>query len=126
MTIGDKKITSGKKMRRLNTLSFAILAAALIDGDKTLTELAEECGLSYRTVMLTCRSMKEKGAVHVAGWDPDPWGRMNRPLYKLGAGRNKSKPPKEPKYLASRRYRERQRAANPFRIKPSEVPHAGL
>ena len=73
---------------KVNAMSQAQLIKLLIDGDRTCTELAEESGLHYVTVLEYCRELHKAGAAHITRWDKDVRGRDILKIYKLGKGKD--------------------------------------
>lgn len=96
----------GKPQAKINALTFAKLMAALLEGDYTLRELAEETGLHYVSVLRYCRALRRENVVHVAGWRPDARGNMTMVVYRVGNRADVPKPIKQKKDIA-RDYRAR-------------------
>ena len=76
---------------KVGAMTYAKLCAAMIPGDLTCQELADETGLHYITVLDYTREMHKAGAVHIARYEQDARGRHNIKVYKLGPGRNASR-----------------------------------
>lgn len=70
----------------------AILQAQLIklmfDGTYNCTQLAEETGLHYVTVLQYTRELHRAGAAHISSWEKDIRGRDVIKVYKLGPGKD--------------------------------------
>jgi DNA-binding IclR family transcriptional regulator len=98
----------GRKLRRVNALAFANLLAELIDGDKTIRELAEATGLHYVTLQEYLRLMHSRGAVHIVEWGVDSRYRPTMKVYKLGCGPDAIKPVKSRADI-QREWRKRKR-----------------
>lgn len=77
---------------KVNAMSYALLIKALMPGDLTLTELAEETGLHYVTVRAYCKELHKARAVHIARFEPDTRGRHTIKIYKLGTARDAPRP----------------------------------
>lgn len=106
-----------QKQVKVNAICYAHLVKNLMHGDMTCTELAEETGLHYTTVLQYARELHAVGAVHIARYDPDPKGRHIVKVYKLGEGKD-AKRVRMTDYERQKKYRARKRLlANPmFRI----------
>ena len=101
-------------IRKLNAMTQAKLIRLLWDGGYNTAELADQTGLHYVTVLEYVRELYKEGAVHIAAWGKDSRGRLTRPLYKLGPGRDAPKAkltPAERQARARARRRERQHLA---------------
>ena len=83
-----KPMTKGRKVIKVNALSFAKLIEALIDGVFTCRQLAEHSGLHYRTVTEQCRALHHVGAIHICDWEADGKGRFAVAVFKLGRGKD--------------------------------------
>lgn len=96
----------GKRQAKLNALTFAKLTRALMEGDMTLAELAEETGLHYVSVLRYCRTLRAEGAIYIADWRPDKRGTPIMKVYKIGTRPDAPKPVKT-KAAIGRDYRKR-------------------
>ena len=76
------------EIRKINAIAQARLIRCLLDAPMNCTELAEETGLHYVTVLAYCRELHRAGAAHIAAWEPDRRGRDVTKVYRLGAGRD--------------------------------------
>lgn len=75
-------------MIKIGALSYANLIKALMAGELTVRELAEETGLHYLTVCYYTRALHKVGAVHIVRWDEDACGRRTAKVFQLGAGKD--------------------------------------
>lgn len=75
-----------RKQVKIGALTYAKMLAAMIPGDLTCLELAEETGLHYVTVLQYTREIHAAGAAHIVRYEPDTRGRHNVKVYKLGPG----------------------------------------
>jgi hypothetical protein len=70
----------------------AVLQAQIIklmfDGTYNCTQLAEETGLHYVTVLQYTRELHRAGAAHISSWEKDARGRDVIKVYKLGPGKD--------------------------------------
>lgn len=88
-----------KRQIKMGAISYAKMAALMLDGVYTCQELADETGLSYVTVLQYTRELHLAGAAHVSGWEKDALGRDTVRIYGLGRGKDA---PKEKKSAAAR------------------------
>lgn len=105
-------------MIKVGAVTNARLIKALIPGDMSCQELAEETGLHYVTVLEYCREMHKVGAVHISAWENDARGRAVVKIFKLGSGPDARRLSR--KQLAARRaerYRARKRLAAQLNLK---------
>lgn len=79
---------------KVNAHHYALLLKAMIPGDLTLKELAEETGLHYTTVREYTREMWKAKVIHITRWEEDSRGRPVLRCYKLGPGHNARRPVK--------------------------------
>lgn len=102
--------TKNRAVCKVNAMSQALLIKALVPGDLTIPELAEECGLHYQTVRQYLIHLHAAGAIHICRWDQDSRGRYLLRVYKLGPGKDAPRV-----YVGSslrtKQYRERKRMA---------------
>jgi len=77
---------------KVNAMSYAILIRALMHGDLSMVDLAEETGLHYVTVREYCKELHKARAVHIARFEPDNRGRHTIKIYKLGVARDATAP----------------------------------
>lgn len=85
---------------------YALVFKMLLKEPQSLDALEEETGLSRSTLYRMFKTLRKHKVVHISDWEQDTRGRDAIAVYKLGAGRDKSK------YKISgaertRRYRER-------------------
>ena len=81
-----------KQIVKVNALSYAHLIRLLMDGDYNCTELAEETGLHYVTVLHYTRELYKVKAIHIARWEPDCRGRHLIKVYKIGTAKDIKRP----------------------------------
>lgn len=90
--LGTRTITipnhKGKRMIKINAISYAKLVALMLDGTYDCKELAEITGLHYVTVLHYTREMYKEGACHIGSWNKDDRGRDLRIVYKIGKGKD--------------------------------------
>lgn len=79
------------KQIKMNAICYAQMCAAMIPGDMTCQELADETGLHLTTVYQYARELHRFGAAHIARYLPDARGRHLIKVYKLGQGRDASR-----------------------------------
>ena len=80
--------TKGKRIIKVNAISFAKLVEAMLDGTMTCKELSEHTGLHYSTVLQYTREMHRAGACHISQWEKDDRGRDIMRVYKIGMGKD--------------------------------------
>lgn len=80
----------------------------------TSKELARQTGLSVEFCRAFLRRMHQRKMVHIADWEVVLNGRIKLPMYRFGQGRDLPRPPREPNYIAKRRWRETQKARSAF------------
>ena len=88
--VGSRK---GRKVVKVNAMSYAKLLSLLWDGGYTLQELAEETGLHVLTVSDYTKALYKEKMAHIAGWAPDARGRICCRVYKLGPGKDAKRQP---------------------------------
>ena len=95
---------------RVGHICIAEMIRALLDGPKTVAELSELSGLSQYTVRRYVREMKKRKAAHIAAWEEDTAGRVTAASYRLGEGKDATRPAR-PRDNATRmrQYRQRQK-----------------
>jgi DNA-binding IclR family transcriptional regulator len=76
------------KQIKMGAICYAQMCAAMIPGDMTCQELAEETGLHIVTVYQYCRELHRFGAAHISRYLPDARGRHLIKVYKLGQGKD--------------------------------------
>jgi len=77
-----------RKLIKVNAMAYAQLVKAMLPGELTCQELAEETGLHLVTVYQYTRELHAAGAAHIARFEPDARGRHIIKIYKIGAGRD--------------------------------------
>ena len=73
---------------KVGAMSYAKLIRSLMDGTRTLQELAEETGLHYLTVAQYCAALHREGAIHICMWEKDSLNRDAIKVYQLGIGKD--------------------------------------
>lgn len=91
-------------------MSQAQLIKLLWLGDMNCTELAEESGLHYVTVLDYTRALYRAGASHIVRRDADSRGRHTTKIYKLGPGKD-APPIRTSTAERTKRYRDKRRLA---------------
>lgn len=109
-------------MLKVNAMSQAHLIRALLVGDMTLSELAEETGLHYVTVREYCSALHKAGAAHIARWEPDARGRHIIKVYRLGQGKDAVRP-KMTQSERQARLRARKRAAEMLSVTAGQAAY---
>lgn len=99
----------GKRIIKINAISFAKMCAYLMMGKHDLDNLAELTGLHKVTVMHYCRELHREQVCHISSYAPDCLGRKNKIIYCLGHGVD-AKRVSIPRAEISKRYRARQKA----------------
>ena len=98
-------------MIRTNALAYAHLVRLLFEGGYSRKELAEKCGLHYRTVTTHIAHMHKIKIVYVNEYQEDSRGRNAVPCLKLGFAQPDVKRPKPiPAKIRSQRVRNRKKA----------------
>ena len=95
-----------RKQVKIGALTYARLIKAMIPGDLTCQELADETGLHLLTVYQYTRELHAAGAAHIARYDTDCRGRSIIKVFKLGEGRDAKR---QPMSKAERQQRVRDR-----------------
>lgn len=76
------------KQLKMGAICYAQMCAAMIEGDMTCQELADETGLHLTTVYQYTREMHRFGAAHISRYLPDARGRHIIKVYRLGPGKD--------------------------------------
>lgn len=69
-----------------------IIAALVTHPPVSIAALSEVSGLNELTVGALMRACHQRGAVHIAGWDPDRHGRHKTRLWRVGPGVDAPRP----------------------------------
>lgn len=77
-----------RKQVKVNAIAYAKMCAAMIPGDLTCQELADETGLHIVTVYQYTRELHASGAIHIVRYEADARGRHLVKIYKLGPGKD--------------------------------------
>jgi hypothetical protein len=78
----------GKRVIKINAISFAKLCRLMQPGIYTMDQLAEKTGLHKVTVMHYARELHREEVCHIAQYAPDSLGRKNAIVYRLGVGKD--------------------------------------
>lgn len=73
---------------KINAYHQAQLIKLLLEGTYSCSELAEETGLHYVTVLEYTRELHRAKAAHISMWEKDGRGRDMIKIYKIGEGRD--------------------------------------
>ena len=76
----------GRKIVKVNALSFAQLVKFMREGVHSCEELADLTGLHYLTVLQYSRELHLAGEAHISSWVKDSRGRDAIKVYQLGPG----------------------------------------
>lgn len=109
----------GKRRREIGEVSLKIqtyvdLLAHLTEGAVSAQDLAALTGLHLETTRDFLKEMHKRGLVHIAQWDIRLNRRVRLPMYKLGEGGDKPRPPRQSSAETTRRYKERQKLRAQF------------
>lgn len=85
----------GKRIIKINAISFANMCELLMRGEFDMDQLAEKTGLHKKTVMHYCRELHLKQVCHIARYAPDSLGRKRKTVYCLGHGIDAKQPRKK-------------------------------
>lgn len=77
-----------KRVIKMGAILQAQLIKLMFDGAYNCTQLAEETGLHYVTVLQYTRELHRAGAAHISSWEKDIRGRDVIKVYKLGPGKD--------------------------------------
>ena len=77
-----------RRQVKINAYTYAQLIKLLLEGTYNCTELAEETGLHYVTVLQYTRELYRAKAAHICAWEKDIRGRDVIKVYKLGPGKD--------------------------------------
>jgi len=78
----------GKRLNRINAMSFAKLVAELVAAPMSYRELVEATGLHYCTIREHVVALHREGVIHIAGYNKDCRDRDNERLWLFGAKRD--------------------------------------
>lgn len=99
---------------KINAITQAQLIKAMLPGDLTCQELADETGLHYVTVLQYTRELHRAGAAHIARFDQDARGRHIVKVYKIGVGKDAARPRKSAAQRQAASRRKRSAIGNPL------------
>ena len=94
---------------KMGAILYARMVEMMLHGTFSCSEIAEETGLHYVTVLEYTRELHRAGACHIAHWDKDGRGRDMIKIYKIGAGKD-ARRQRMTKAQRAARYRERKAA----------------
>lgn len=77
-----------KRIVKMSAVLQAQIIKLMFDGTYNCTQLAEETGLHYVTVLQYTRELHRAGAAHISSWEKDARGRDVIKVYKLGPGKD--------------------------------------
>lgn len=101
----------------LKIQNYVAMLAHLAEGAVSAQDLTDLTGLHIETTREFLKEMHKRKLVHIAQWDPRRNQRIKLPMYKLGEGIDRPRPPKLSPAEIAKRYRERQKTKeqyNPF------------
>ena len=104
-----------RKQIKMGAVLYGRMVEMMLHGTFSCTEIAEETGLHYVTVLEYARELHRAGACHIAHWDKDSRGRDVIKIYKIGAGKD-AKREKMTKAERAQRYRERKAAVRQINV----------
>jgi hypothetical protein len=98
----------------LKIQNYVALLAHLTEGAVSAQDLADLTGLHLETTRDFLKEMHKRKLVHIAQWDTKLNRRIKLPMYKLGEGIDKPKPPRLSSAETTKRYRQRQKIKEKF------------
>jgi hypothetical protein len=98
----------GKRVIKINAISFAKMCRLMMPGIYTMDQLAEKTGLHKVTVMHYARELHREKVCHIARYATDSLGRQNTIIYQLGKGEDAKRVSKSRAEIA-KRYRLRKK-----------------
>jgi predicted ArsR family transcriptional regulator len=109
----------GERRREIGEVSLKIqnyvaLLAHLTEGAVSAQDLADLTGLHVVTTRDFLKEMHKRKLVHIAQWDTKLNRRIKLPMYKLGEGGDKPRPPRLSSAETTKRYKERQKLRAQF------------
>jgi hypothetical protein len=110
--MGKRRWEIGEVSLKIQT--YVDLLAHLTEGVVSAQDLADLTGLHVETTRVFVKEMHKRGLVHIAQWDTRLNRRIKLPMYKLGEGIDKPKPPRLPSAETTKRYRQRQKLRAQF------------
>lgn len=94
---------------KMGAVLYARMVEMMLHGTFSCTEMAEETGLHYITVLQYTRELYRAGACHICAYDKDKRGRDFIKIYKIGKGKDAVRQ-KLTKAERTARYRDKMRA----------------
>jgi len=98
----------------LKIQTYVALLAHLTEGAVSAQDLADLTGLHVETTRVFVKEMHKRKLVHIAQWDTRLNRRIKLPMYKLGEGGDKPRPPRLSSAETTKRYKERQKLRAQF------------
>jgi DNA-binding IclR family transcriptional regulator len=98
----------------LKIQNYVAMLAHLAEGAVSAQDLAALTGLHIETTREFLKEMHKRKLVYIAQWDPRRNQRIKLPMYKLGEGIDRPRPPKLSPAEVTRRYKERQKLKAQF------------
>ena len=98
----------------LKIQTYVALLAHLTEGAVSAQDLADLTGLHLETTRDFLKEMHKRKLVHIAQWDTRNNRRIKLPMYKLGEGGDKPRPPRLSSAETTKRYKERQKLRAQF------------
>jgi hypothetical protein len=98
----------------LKIQNYVALLAHLTEGAVSAQDLADLTGLHLETTRDFLKEMHKRKLVHIAQWDTRLNRRIKLPMYKLGEGIDKPRPPRLSSAETTKRYKERQKLRAQF------------
>lgn len=99
----------GRRIYKVNAVSYAKLIALMLDGTRDNQELADETGLHPVTVQVYARELRRAGAAFISQRRPDELGRHTIKVTQIGRGVDAAPIRKSP-MMRARDMRKRRRA----------------
>ena len=98
----------------LKIQNYVAMLAHLTEGAVSAQDLTDLTGLHIETTREFLKEMHKRKLVHIAQWDSRFNQRIKLPMYKLGEGIDRPRPPKLSSAEVARRHRERQKLKEQF------------
>lgn len=78
----------GQEQVKMNPILYAKMLKLMMDGTRTVREIADETGIHYLTACHYTRALHDAGVAHIASWETDALGRDMLKVFMLGAGKD--------------------------------------
>ena len=98
----------------LKIQNYVAMLAHLTEGAVSAQDLSDLTGLHIETTREFLKEMHKRKLVHIAQWDSRFNQRIKLPMYKLGEGIDRPRPPKLLPAEVTKRYKERQKLKAQF------------